>query len=117
MANLPLSQRGSIIFLRALLAVLFMNLVLIASELFGMTGTMLISVLFLTGYFIPLCARKFMELRERRKLQKGRCGSSFCGNHTLDPYNRIYPWPKIPNITPILIIQADLEWPLCSNYE
>ena len=70
LANLPLSQRGSIIFLRALLAVLFMNLVLIASELFCMTGTMLISAFFLTGYFIPLCARKFMELRERRKLQK-----------------------------------------------
>ena len=70
LAILPLSQRGSIIFLRALLAVLFMNLVLIASELFCMTGMMLISVLFLTGYFIPLCARKFMELRERRKLQK-----------------------------------------------
>lgn len=51
LAILPLSQRGSIIFLRALLAVLFMNLVLIASELFCMTGMMLISVLFSDGLF------------------------------------------------------------------
>lgn len=61
---------GPVIFLRTLLAVLFMGVVLSASELFGITGTILISVLFLTVYFIPMFTRKFIAMWKGRKLRK-----------------------------------------------
>jgi len=60
---------GSILFLRVLLTVLFMGVVLSTSELFGITGTILISMLFMTVYFIPVFARKFMTLWKERKLR------------------------------------------------
>ncbi len=75
---------GPILFLRALLAVLFMGVVFSASELFGITGTILISVLFLTVSFIPVFARRFIALwkarKSRKQLEDGRPETETNGN-------------------------------------
>ncbi|MCP3870123.1 MAG: hypothetical protein GY703_18920, partial [Gammaproteobacteria bacterium] len=59
-AKHDMGYKGIGLVMRITLVILFMYLVLMASELFGTTGTILVSILFLTVYFIPVIAQKIM---------------------------------------------------------
>lgn len=64
------------VFMRVTLAIIFMYLIFISHQMFGVTGPVFISVLFLVAVFVPViyqAAKSFLDQR-RVKTEERDCG-------------------------------------------
>lgn len=59
------------VFMRVALALIFMYLIVISYMMFGTVGLVFISILALVAYFVPHLYRVLMNLRQKRREQKG----------------------------------------------
>ncbi|MFC1664762.1 hypothetical protein ACFL17_03940, partial [Pseudomonadota bacterium] len=58
------------VFMRAVLGIIFMYLMVISFEIFGVVGPLFISVLFLVSYSVPFVYQIMLMHREKRETNK-----------------------------------------------
>ncbi len=71
--SIPMGSMG--VFMRVTLAIIFMYLIVVSYSMLGITGPVLVSILFLVAFFIPVLYHTVKALMDQRRAQTERISS------------------------------------------
>ncbi len=64
------------VFMRVTLAIIFMYLVVVSNLMLGITGPVIVSILFLAAFFVPIMYQAARSYMDQRRAQAEKTGSA-----------------------------------------